>query len=103
MTKNHAHDESDLPKWLSAASDRIISHMNADHLNSIVSTLNAQFGIKDPMATMKSLKRDGYYISSNGKFYFAKFAKFAKKCNSVDEYREELITHAQIYRDFEIS
>ena len=56
MTKNRAHDESDLPKWLSAASDRIISHMNADHLNSIVSTLNAQFGIKDPMATMKSLK-----------------------------------------------
>jgi putative heme iron utilization protein len=100
MTKNRAHDESDLPKWLSAASDRIISHMNADHLNSIVSTLNAQFGIKDPMATMKSLKRDGYYISSNGKFYFA---KFAKKCNSVDEYREELIKHAQIYRDFEIS
>ena len=31
------------------------------------------------------------------------FSKFAKKCNSVDEYREELIKHAQIYRDFEIS
>ena len=75
MTKNRAHDEPDLPKWLSAASDRIISHMNADHLNSIVSTLNAQFGIKDPIAKMKSLKTDGYYISSNGEFYFAKFAK----------------------------
>ena len=99
MTKDHAHDDSDLPKWLAEASDRIISHMNSDHLNSIVSTLNAQFGIKDPIATMKSLKTDGYYISSNGEFYFA---KFAKKCNSVDEYREELIKHAQIYRDFEI-
>ena len=56
MNKKRAHDESDLPKWLSAASDRIISQMNADHLNSIVSTLNAKFGIKDPMATMKGTR-----------------------------------------------
>ena len=100
MTKVRAHDDSHLPKWLAEASDRIISNMNSDHLNSIVSTLNAQFGIKNPMATIKSLKRDDYYISSNGKFYFS---KFAKKCNSVDEYREELIKHARIYSDFEIS
>ena len=59
MTKDRAHDDSDLPKWLAEASDRIINHMNSDHLNSIVSTLNAQFGIKDPIATMNSLKRDG--------------------------------------------
>ena len=49
---------------------------------------------------MENLKIDGYYISSNRKFYFA---KFTKKCNSVDEYREYLIKHAQLYRNFEIS
>jgi len=100
MTKTGDDDQEALPIWLSKASDRITGHMNSDHSNSIVSTLHAQFGVKDPMARMENLKIDGYYISSHGKFYFA---KFTKKCNSVDEYREELIKHAQIYRDFEIS
>ena len=93
-------DQKDtLPRWLSEAADRIIGHMNSDHSNSIVSTLHAKFGIQDPMATMDNLKEDGYYISSNNKLYFA---NFTKKCSSVDEYREELIKHAQIYRKFEI-
>ena len=74
--------------------------MNSDHANSIVSTLHAQFGIKDPLARMEYLKIDGYYISSDGKFYFA---KFTRKCNSVEEYKQELIKHARLYRDFEIS
>ena len=100
MTKSGAQSTADLPNWLSEAADRIIGHMNSDHLNSIVSTLNAQFGIKDPLARMVRLERDGYYISSNGKIYFA---KFARKCSSIDEYREELIKQAQIYRDYEIS
>ena len=100
MTEMGGKDQTAVPKWLSEAADRIAVHMNLDHSNSIVSTLHAQFGIRDPMARMENLKIDGYYISSNGKFYFA---KFTKKCNSVDEYREELIKHAQLYRDFEIS
>ena len=49
---------------------------------------------------MEYLKIDGYYISSDGKFYFA---KFTRKCNSVHEYKEELIKNAKLYRDFEIS
>ena len=100
MTEMGGKNQTAVPKWLSEAADRIAGHMNSDHSNSIVSTLHAQFGIRDPMARMENLKIDGYYISSNGKFYFA---KFTKKCNSVDEYREELIKHAQLYRDFEIS
>ena len=39
--------KNDLPEWLSKASYRIIEHMNEDHSNSIVSTLNAQHSIKD--------------------------------------------------------
>tara|TARA_B100001057_G_scaffold18127_1_gene16747 strand:- start:272 stop:574 length:303 start_codon:yes stop_codon:yes gene_type:complete len=99
MTKTGDEDKEAVPTWLSQAADRIIGHMNSDHSNSIVSTLHAQFGIKDPGARMERLKVDGYYISSNENLYFA---KFTKKCRSVDEYREELIKHAQIYRKFEI-
>ena len=100
MTKTGDDDKEALPIWLSKAADRIVGHMNSDHSNSIVSTLHAQFGIKDPAARMDNLKVDGYYISSNENLYFA---KFTRKCSSVDEYREELIKHAQLYRDFELS
>ena len=100
MTKTSDDDKAALPIWLSKAADRIVGHMNSDHSNSIVSTLHAQFGIKDPAARMDNLKVDGYYISSNENLYFA---KFKRKCSSVDEYKEELIKHAQLYRDFELS
>ena len=42
--------------WLFNASSRIIEHMNEDHSDSIVSTLNAQHGIKDKNAKMENLK-----------------------------------------------
>ena len=100
MTETSDDDKEALPVWLAQSADRIISHMNSDHSNSIVSTLHAQFGIKDPAARMKNLKIDGYYISSNENLYFA---KFARNCSSVDEYKEELIKHAQLYRNFELS
>ena len=48
--------KNDLPEWLSKASYRIIEHMNDDHSNSIVSTLNAQHGIKDKKAKMEAIK-----------------------------------------------
>ena len=100
MTEIGSKDQTDAPKWLSEVADRIADHMNSEHSNSIVSTLQAQFGIKDPLARMENLKIDGYYISSDGEFYFA---RFTKKCNFVDEYKQELIKHAKLYRDFEIS
>ena len=43
-------NDSKVPEWLLNASNRIIEHMNEDHSNSIVSTLNAQHGIKDKNA-----------------------------------------------------
>ena len=56
--------KNDLPEWLSKASYRIIEHMNDDHSNSIVSTLNAQHGIKDINAKMEKLEVNGYFASS---------------------------------------
>ena len=62
--------KNDLPEWLSKASYRIIEHMNEDHSNSIVSTLNAQHGIKDENATMEKHKVNEYFASSAEKSYF---------------------------------
>ena len=91
--------KNDLPEWLSKASYRIIEHMNEDHSNSIVSTLNAQHGIKDENATMEKLMVNGYFASSGEKSYFLEFENV---CNSAEEYKIELIKHAKKYRNYEL-
>ena len=92
-------NDSKVPNWLMNASNRIIEHMNTDHSNSIVSTLNAQHGIKDKNAKMEKLEVDGYFALSNQKLYFLKFEQI---CNSADEYKTELIKHAKKYRSYEL-
>ena len=91
--------KNDLPEWLSKASYRIIEHMNDDHSNSIVSTLNAQHGIMDESAKMEKLEVNGYFASSNGKFYFLEFENV---CNAPEEYKTERIKHAKKYRNYEL-
>ena len=88
------------PHWLVEAAPRIIKHMNEDHANSIASTLNGQYGIQDKNAKMDNLETDGYYIRSDGALYFA---KFTKSCVSPEEYKSELVKHAHLCRDFELS
>ena len=90
---------SKVPNWLMNASDRIIEHMNDDHSNSIISTLNAQHGIKDKNAKMEELQVNGYYVLSNKKLYFLEFEQI---CNSSEEYKSELIKHAKKYRSYEL-
>ena len=79
--------------------EKIISHMNEEHSNSIVSTLHAQHGIKDKNAKMVKLKEDGYFVLSNNKSHFL---KFEKSCKSASDFKTELIKHAQKYRNFEL-
>ena len=88
-----------IPEWLSKVSKGIIEHMNSDHSNSIVSTLHAQHGIKDKNAKMSKLDINGYYTKSKNKLYFL---KFKKSCNSLDQYKTELIRNAKKYREYEI-
>ena len=88
-----------IPKWLTSVSDGIIEHMNKDHSNSIVSTLHAQHGIKDKNAKMSKLEVHGYYVKSKNKQYFL---EFKKNCNSLDQYKTELIRNAKKYRSYEI-
>ena len=98
MTKHRSNAR--YPHWLIEAAPRIIKHMNQDHPNCIASTLYGQHGIKDKNAKMDTLEVDGYYIQSDGALYFA---KFTKTCVSPDEYKSELVKHAHLYRDFELS
>ena len=86
------------PEWINNE-QVIIQHMNSDHSNSIVSTLNAQHGIKDPEAKMKSLDVNGYYVLSCNKKYFI---KFEQSCNTTSEYKDQLIKQAIKYRNFEL-
>ena len=90
---------SKVPNLLMNASDRIIEHMNDDHSNSIISTLNAQHGIKDKNAKMEKLEVDGYFALSNQKLYFLKFEQI---CNSAEEYKAELVNLAKKYRSYEL-
>ena len=92
-------NDSNVPEWLLNASFRIIEHMNEDHSNSIVSTLNAQHGIKDKNAKMEKLQVNGYFALSNQKLYFLEFEQV---CNSAEEYKAELIKHAKRYRSYEL-
>ena len=92
-------NDSKVPNWLMNASDRIIEHMNDDHSNSIISTLNAQHGIKDKNAKMEELQVNGYFVLSNQKLYFLEFERV---CKSAEEYKAELIKHAKKYRSYEL-
>jgi len=85
------------PEWINNE-QVIIQHMNSDHCNSIVSALNAQHGIKDSEAKMKSLDVNGYYVLSCNKTYFIKFENI---CNTTSEYKDELIKLSKKYRNFE--
>ena len=87
------------PNWLELVSSKIIDHMNDDHLNAIVSALNAQHGIKDINSKMCELKINGYYIMSGSKKYFI---KFEKNCHNMSDYKEELIKQAKKYRKYEL-
>ena len=86
------------PKWLKQEKS-MIEHMNEDHSNSIVSTLNAKLGIKDKHAKMLRLTMDGYYVSSKNKIYFL---DFNLPCFTVNQYRDILVEQAKEYRDFEL-
>ena len=92
-------NDSNVPEWLLNASFRIIEQMNEDHSNSIVSTLNAQHGIKDKNAKMEKLQVNGYFALSNQKLYFLEFEQV---CNSAQEYKSELIKHAKKYKSYEL-
>jgi putative heme iron utilization protein len=93
------NDNNSIPSWLNQCAQGVIEHMNQDHSNTIVSTLYAQFGIKDAKALMVELRIDGYFVVSCGQQYFL---TFEKSCDKAEEYKLELVNNAKRYREFEI-
>ena len=78
-------NDSKVPDWLLNVSDRIIEHMNEDHSNSVVSTLNAQHGIKDKNAKMEELQVNGYFVLSIQKLYSHRLGHASVK-TTMDRY-----------------
>ena len=72
--------ETKQPNWLIDVAPRIISHMNEDHSNSIVSTLHAQHQIKDLKAEIEALETSGYFAQSKGKRFFFGFWQNMHEC-----------------------
>ena len=97
MSEGLSNNNNNLPPWLSESANRIIDHMNLDHADSIAASLNALYEVKDKNAKMVKLETDGYHICSNDEYFFI---PFSRKCNSVEEYKAELIKQAQLYRSF---
>tara|TARA_Y100001968_G_C19327786_1_gene702661 strand:+ start:165 stop:482 length:318 start_codon:yes stop_codon:yes gene_type:complete len=87
------------PDWLKKYAHRVIEHMNEDHQNTIVSTLNAQLRIEDAEAKMVELRSDGYFVLSNGRRFFL---KLEKECQTPEEYKNELVKNAKKYRAYEL-
>ena len=85
------------PEW-HGNEDRIITHMNKDHGNTIYSSLNAQHGIQDQTARMSFISIDGYYVKSENNFYFI---QFSHPCLTMTEFKDTLINLAKKYRSFE--
>lgn len=86
------------PKWLERE-ESIINHMNDDHSNSIISTLHAQIGVKDPKAEMVAINTDGYYVKSNNELMFIKFHKC---CTNLKDFKDELVKQAHENREYEL-
>ena len=86
------------PQWYNRASD-IINHMNEDHSNSICSSLNAQYNVKDINAKISIINIDGYYIVSDNISYFIRFPQV---CNTLKDYKNTLVGLAKTYHSFEI-
>ena len=87
------------PDWLKKYAHKVIEHMNEDHQNTIVSTLNAQLKIEDPEVKMVELRPDGYFVLSNGSRFFL---KLEKECQTPEEYKNELVKNAKKYRSYEL-
>tara|TARA_Y100000589_G_scaffold179942_1_gene170353 strand:+ start:9435 stop:10163 length:729 start_codon:yes stop_codon:yes gene_type:complete len=90
--------KKNIPEWKNAENS-IIDHMNKDHSNSIVSSLNAQHSIKDKNANMIFITIDGYHVKCKKGCFFI---QLDKTCNTTDEYRKELIKLAEKYRKYEV-
>ena len=75
----------------------IVEYMNKDIKILVSATFRAQHGIISNNIQVTSLEIDGYYVTSDGKSYFL---TFSKPCETLHDFRNELLIHVRNYRRF---
>ena len=85
---------SGIPDW-SKNEDSIVSHVNNDHRDVIVATLNGIHNIHDKNAEVLNLCIDGYYLRSNNQILFI---PFENPCENSKQVRDEFIKHSQKFK-----
>ena len=75
----------------------LVEYMNKNIKILVSATFRAQHGIISNSIEVKSVETDGYYIMSDGKSYFL---TFSKSCETIHDFRNELLIHVRNYRKF---
>ena len=75
----------------------LVEYMNKNIKALVSATFRAQYGLISNNIEVKSLETDGYYIMSDGKSYFL---TFSKPCETIHDFRNELLIHVRNYRKF---
>jgi hypothetical protein len=78
----------------------LVEYMNENILSLVSATFHAQHGRVSNNLEVTSIEVDGYYIISNGKTYFL---TFNRPCQTIDDFRNELLYHLRNYRKFFVS
>ena len=75
----------------------LVEYMNKNIKILVSATFRGQHGIISNSIEVKSVEADGYYIMSDGNFYFL---TFSKPCKTIHDVRNELLIHVRNYRKF---
>ena len=82
---------------LEYVSRNLVEYLNKNVKVLVSATFRAQHGIISNSIEVKSVETDGYYIISDGKSYFL---TFSKPCETIHDFRNELLIHVRNYRKF---
>ena len=82
---------------LGYVSTDLVEYMNKNIKILVSATFRAQYGLISNSVEVKSVETDGYYIMSDGKSYFL---TFSKPCETIHDFRNELLIHLRNYRNF---
>ena len=73
----------------------IISHLNNDHKDVIITTLKGVYNIYDKNVEVLGLSIDGYYLKTNNEILYI---PFDYPCENSKQIRDEFINHAKKFK-----
>jgi len=77
-------------------SSDLVEYMNKNIKAPVLATFRAQHGLISNNIEVKSLETDGYYICQTENL----FSTFSKRCETIHDFRNELLIHVRNYRKF---